>query len=173
MPLLRRLAVGWLEAMVRNAPPPCREWASAMLRELDFIDNDWSALLWAVGSTAAISRHCLRMWRGWLRGGEERATMKDTAMKALGVLLGVLIAVAVMALGAFGVHMVLFRFFPALEHMGAPWPVWLIALALEALLVVGTVTLWQKRRPMAVGILLVAAVFGTHFVVHLATHWNG
>jgi hypothetical protein len=173
MPILRRLAVRWLEAIVRNAPPPCREWASAMLRELDFIESDWAALLWAIGSMASISRHWLRVWRVWMRGREEEPTMKDTAMKVAGVLLGVLIAVAVMAAGAFGVHGVLFRFFPALEHQGVPWPVWVIALVLEALLVVGTVKLWQKRRPMAVGILLAAAVFGTHFVMHIATHWNG
>lgn len=99
--------------------------------------------------------------------------MKDTAIKVAGVLLGVLIAVAVMAAGAVAVHGVLFRFFPGLEHQGVPWPVWVIALVLEALLVIGTVKLWQKRRPMAVGILLAAVVFGTHFVVHMATHWNG
>ena len=29
-----------------------REWASAMLRELDFVDSDWEALLWALGSTS-------------------------------------------------------------------------------------------------------------------------
>ncbi len=173
MPILRRLAVKWLEAIVRNAPPPCRQWASAMLRELDFIESDWAALLWALGSTAAISRHWLRAWHAWIRGREEEQTMKDTAVKVAGVLLGVLIAVAVMAAGAFGVHGVLFRFFPALQHGGTPWPVWVIALVLEALLVVGTVKLWQKRRPMAVGILLAAVIFGTHFVVHMATHWNG
>jgi hypothetical protein len=170
MPTLRGLTVRWLEAIVRNAPPPCREWASAMLRELDFIESDWAALLWAIGSMASISRHGLRVW---MRSGEEEPTMKDTAIKVAGVLLGVLIAVALMAAGAFGVHGVLFRFFPALEHQGVPWPVWVIALVLEALLVVGTVKLWQKRRPMAVGILLAAVVFGTHFVVHIATHWNG
>jgi len=170
MSLLRRLAVRWLETVGRNAPPACREWASAMLHELDFIESDWAALLWALGSTAAVSRHCLR---AWVRGRKEEATMKDAAMKVAGVLLGVLIAVAVMGAGAFGVHGVLFRFFPTLEHHGAPWPVWIIALLLEALLVVGTVKLWQKRRPMAIGILLAAVVFGTHFVVHLATHWNG
>ena len=103
MPILRRLAVRWLEAIVRNAPPPCREWASAMLRELDFIESDWAALLWAFGSTAAISRHWLRAWQASIRGREEEPTMKDTAIKVAGLLLGVLIAVAVMAAGAFAV----------------------------------------------------------------------
>jgi len=175
MSLVRRVAVRWLQALLRNAPPACREWASAMLRELDFIESDWAALLWAIGSTAAISRHWLRVWRVWMwrRGREEEPTMKETAMKLVGVLFGALIAVAVMAAGAFGVHGVLFHFFPALEHQGTPWPVWIIALVLEALLVVGTVKLWQKRRPIAIGILLAAAVFGTHFAMHIASHWNG
>jgi uncharacterized membrane protein (UPF0136 family) len=99
--------------------------------------------------------------------------MKEKAMKVAGVLFGVLIAVAVMAAGAFGVHGVLFHFFPALGHQGTPWPVWIIAFVLEALLVVGAVKLWQKRRPMAIGILLAAVVFGTHFAIHIASHWNG
>lgn len=175
MSLVRRLAVKWLGAVLRNAPPACREWASAMLRELDFIESDWAALRWALGSTAAMFRHSLRRWRAWFRGrgGKEETTMKDTAMKVAGVLLGVLIAVAVMAVGVLGVHGVLFRFFPALEHQSIPWAVWIIALALEALLVVGTVKLWQKRRPMAIGILLAAVIFGTHFAMHIASHWNG
>jgi hypothetical protein len=179
MAALRRLASRWLRAVVRimerHAPPACREWASAMLRELDFIESDWAALRWALGSTAAICRHSLREWRAWFkgRGREEETTMKDTAMKVVGVLFGVLIAVAVMGAGAFAVHGVLFHFFPALDHRGVPWPVWTLALILEALLVVGTVKLWKKRRPMAIGILLATIIFGTHFVIHIASRWNG
>jgi hypothetical protein len=30
--------------------------------------------------------------------------------------------------------------------------------------------MWQKRRPMAVGILLMAVVLATHAVVHIALH---
>jgi len=98
--------------------------------------------------------------------------MKDTAMKLLGLLLGVLIAVAGAA-GAFGLLVLVFHFFPALEHRGLPWPAWLLALMLETLLVVGTVRLWARKRPMAIGILLAAGIFGTHFVMHIASHWNG
>src|SRR5277367_5751962 len=118
MSLVRRVAVRWLQALLRNAPPACREWASAMLRELDFIESDWAALLWAIGSTAAICRHSAREWRTWIwrRGQEEERTMKETAMKVVGVLLGVCIAVGVMAVGALGVHGVIFRIFPALAH---------------------------------------------------------
>jgi len=99
--------------------------------------------------------------------------MKETAMKVVGVLFGVFIALGVLAVGAFGVHGVVFRIFPDLAHGSVPWPVWIASLLVEALLVVGAVKLWQKRRPMAVGILLTALVFATHFVIHLASHWNG
>ena len=175
MSALREFAARWLRAVVRRAPPGSKAWASAMLRELDFIESDWAALLWALGSTAAICRHSAREWRTWFsrRGREEERTMKETAMKVVGVLFGVFIALGVLAVGAFGVHGVVFRIFPDLAHGSVPWPVWIASLLVEALLVVGAVKLWQKRRPMAVGILLTALVFATHFVIHLASHWNG
>jgi hypothetical protein len=103
------------------------------------------------------------------RGG---TTMKDTAIKVAGLLLGVLIAVAGAA-AAFGMLVLVFHFFPTFEHRALPWPAWLLALVLETLLVVGTVRLWARRRPMAIGILLAAGIFGTHFVMHIASHWNG
>ncbi len=175
MSALREFAIRWLRAVVRRAPPGSRPWAGAMLRELDFIESDWAALRWALGSTAAICRHSAREWKTWFKGRdrEEETTMKDTAIKVVGVLLGVCIAVGVMAVGALGVHGVIFRIFPGLAHGAVPWPVWIVSLLVEALLVVGAVKLWQKRRPMAVGILLTAVVFATHFVMYFARHWNG
>jgi hypothetical protein len=38
-----------------------------MLRELDFIENDWEALVLALGSTAAIFRHSGRELKGMVR----------------------------------------------------------------------------------------------------------
>lgn len=175
MAMLRDFGARWLRAVVRRAPPGSKPWASAMLRELDFIESDWAAVLWALGSTAAICRHSAREWRTRIlrRGREEERTMKETAMKVVGVLAGVFIALGVLGVGAFGVHGVVFRIFPALAHGSLPWPVWIASLVVEALLVVGAVKLWQKRRPMAVGILLTAVMFATHFAIHVASHWNG
>jgi len=175
MSLVRRVAVRWLEAVVRNAPPACREWATGMLRELDYVESDWAALLWALGSTAAISRHWLRVWRTWMRGGnrKEEATMKETAMKVGGLLLGVLMA-AVLAVGAYGLMVLSFHLFPALEHQGVPWPAWLIVIVLpETLFVLGIVRLWKTKRPMAIGILLAAVILGTHFAMHIVNHFAG
>lgn len=173
MAMLRRLAERWLRAVARKAPPACREWASAMLRELDFIESDWAALLWALGSTAAVSRLWLRVWRAWISGqSEEEPTMKETAMKVAGLLLGLLMAVGA-AVGAFALLLLVFYFFPALHHAPIPWPAWVFSGVLEILFVVGTVRFWKTRRPMAIGILLAALVFTTHFAMHIASRWNG
>jgi hypothetical protein len=47
----RNLALKILHAVVRWAPPGAGEWPDAMLREVDFIENDWMAVSWALGST--------------------------------------------------------------------------------------------------------------------------
>lgn len=51
MSTLRSLALKILHGTVRLAPPHAREWSSAMLCEVEFIESDWSALSWALGST--------------------------------------------------------------------------------------------------------------------------
>lgn len=54
---IRRLASAILTAAVRRASPGVREWGNAMLREMDFVEGDWSALFWALGSAIALFRH--------------------------------------------------------------------------------------------------------------------
>jgi len=44
----RRLAARLLEALVHLAPAECRDWAMAMLRELDFIEGEWASFFWAM-----------------------------------------------------------------------------------------------------------------------------
>ena len=53
---IRRLASAILTTSVRWASPGVREWGSAMLREMDFVEGDWAALFWALGSATAIFR---------------------------------------------------------------------------------------------------------------------
>jgi hypothetical protein len=57
MTTARRLALRILNIVVRFASPGAQDWAKAMLREMDFIENDWTALLWALGSTRIL------LWR--------------------------------------------------------------------------------------------------------------
>jgi hypothetical protein len=176
MSAARRLASRLLRAVIRHASAECRDWANAMLRELDFIESDWAALFWAMGSTTAILRYSscdLMTWFKKYSGYEEELTMKDLGKKIAGLLLGVAMAIA-LTFCAFGLLQLSLHFFPVLEFGGVPWAAWVTVFAIpETIFIVGAVKLWQKKRPMALGILLSAIIFATHFVMHLVSHWNG
>jgi hypothetical protein len=57
MPAIRRLAWRLLNARAEHSSAESRSWGNAMLREMDFVESDWTALLWALGSTTSLSRH--------------------------------------------------------------------------------------------------------------------
>jgi hypothetical protein len=48
---MRKLALKISHLVVRYASPGSKEWAEGLAREVAFIENDWSALAWAFGST--------------------------------------------------------------------------------------------------------------------------
>ncbi len=55
MALIRTLALRALNAVVRRTRPEVRDWGLAMLCEMDFIENDWAALFWAIGSVKSLT----------------------------------------------------------------------------------------------------------------------
>jgi hypothetical protein len=57
MTTIRKLSIRILNAVIRLAAPATQDWAAAMLRELDFIENDWTALRWASGSARILFTH--------------------------------------------------------------------------------------------------------------------
>ena len=165
----RTLAARLLKAVVRLVPDETREWAVAMLRELDFIDGDWAAFFWALGSTTAILRHAISVWRTWLELKQKKeAGMNNTGKKALGVGLGILSALALVGCLFAGLR-ILSILFPGLglDHSG--WAYWLAVMAIpEAIFVVATVMLWRKKGPIAAGILATGLAIALHVGVHLA-----
>jgi hypothetical protein len=166
----RKLAGALLRGVLRLAPDESRDWASAMLRELDFVEGDWAALLWALGSATAILRHAASVWRVWLNRKSMKETgMNNTGKKALGVGLGILSALALVGCALAGLRIISILF-PGLEH--SPWAYWLAILAIpETIFVVATVMLWRIRGPVAAGILAMALVVAMHVAVHLTLHW--
>jgi hypothetical protein len=54
--MMRRLASAILRTALRYASPRAQEWGQAMLREMDFVEGDWAALRWSVGSAATLFR---------------------------------------------------------------------------------------------------------------------
>lgn len=56
MMLLRTLANRIACGVVRGAGPGDKDWAKATAREMEFIESDWSALRWALGSSRILWR---------------------------------------------------------------------------------------------------------------------
>ncbi|HEV2646475.1 MAG TPA: hypothetical protein VGU46_08945 [Acidobacteriaceae bacterium] len=54
MSFLRKVAVRVTEFTMRHASAGSREWAKGLACEVEFIESDWRALAWAVGSTRVL-----------------------------------------------------------------------------------------------------------------------
>jgi hypothetical protein len=166
----RRLARRLLEGLVNRASLASREWAQAMLGELDFIRGDWAALYWALGSAAAICRHIASGWRGWLnrRTAKEDVQMNDAGKKAVGVGMGALSTLMLVGC-AFGILRITDLLFPGLGLAHAEWTHWLAVLVVpELMFIVAAVVLWRKKGPVAAGILTIGLLMGIHVAVHMA-----
>jgi len=165
----RKIAIKLMSAVVRYSPDESREWASAMLQELDFIEGDWEALFWALGSTTAIFRHSGRSLWAWFgrQFGFKEDEMNTFQKRAVGVISGVGLTVAVTFLLMVLIHLSdhLFGF---AEWM--PRIVMTMSVLAEVLFVGAVIALWRKRRPMAIGILFTAILLGTHFAMYMSTH---
>ena len=171
MGMPRKLAAKLLRAAIRLAPPQSREWAAAMLRELDFIEGDWAALFWALGSFGAIFRHAATEWRAYFTNQEDKEIqMNETGKKAIGFASGALLALVV-SLSGLGLLWILAILFPGLGIDHLEWTHFLGAIVIpEIIFVVSAVLLWRKRTPVAAGILLTGIGIAIHVAVHLATH---
>ena len=54
MTLVRRMAIKISGGVMRYASPGCKEWAGGLAREVEFIEDDWAALRWAIGSAGVL-----------------------------------------------------------------------------------------------------------------------
>jgi hypothetical protein len=54
MTLVRRVAMKISDGVVRYASPGCKEWAEGLAREVEFIEGNWAALRWAMGSARVL-----------------------------------------------------------------------------------------------------------------------
>jgi hypothetical protein len=166
----RKLAQRLLEAIATCVPAASRDWAQAMLHELDFIRGDWAALFWALGSAAAICRHAAKGWRSWFnrRSTTKEEQMNSTGKKAVGVGMGALSALMLVGC-AFALLRITDLIFPGLGLARAEWTHWLAALIVpEMIFIAAAVILWRKRGPVAAGILTIGLMMGLHVAVHLA-----
>ena len=171
MSMTRRLASRVLTIVIRRSSSEGQLWGNGMLRELDFIDGDWAALFWAFGSTAALCRHSVTSRLRTLgdRQFKEAFQIKTIAKKTTGMVSGVVVAGTVLAL-CVGILIGLIRFASLQQEDGRLADRLLIVVIPETLYVVGIITLWRRRKSVALGILLAAMILVTHAIIHLATH---
>jgi hypothetical protein len=142
-----------------------------MLREVDFVDSDWDALTWALGSTAAICRHSLlQRLTNWRRSaGRDTWLPRRSARWISSVAPGMAVAVIIWAICV--------AVLSALEHTSwfAPSDVkvverlFIIAIP-EAVYLLGAVALWRRHRRAASGILAAGAILITHGIMHFVTY---
>ena len=55
MALIRSIALRTLSPVARRTGPELRDWGLAMLREIDFIEDDCRASFWAIGSVKSLT----------------------------------------------------------------------------------------------------------------------
>ena len=175
MSAARAIASRLLGAMVRVSPSQSRPWADAMLRELDFVESDWGALRWAMGSVTAMLRHAApRLWRLALakRVPMGDLTFKDLSTKTTGFLSGVVCAGAVLFLCAGPLARLVPVVVPSASRMGQLQLLECsIAFALpEIAFVAAAVALWRTRRSVATGILIAGVTLIAHLLIHFSTY---
>lgn len=166
---VRRLAVRLLNGIVLRLPEEGRDWGNAMLREVDFVGSDWSALLWALGSTTALCRHSISQQLGKYLRNREARSLKGAAKQMPAVTLGIaaagaLLAVCILALSSL---MRASWFDPGLGRLADRL---LVVVVPEAMYVAGAASLWRKRKSVALGILAAGTILIAHAIVHFATH---
>ena len=156
--------------MAERSGAETREWARAMLGELGEVPGDWAALFWALGGVCVVVRGSV--W-GWLKRQvtfKEGMTMGDVAKKVVGLLAGVGVAMVMLVTMAVVLH-ISFHVFPGFGPGRGSAYVWLaVAAVVEILFAATVVALWERRRFMAVGVLVMTLLLNVHMVMTVR-HW--
>ncbi len=68
---IRQAATVLLEYAIRLAPPDTREWGRAMEGELNHVEGQWAATMWALGGASVLVKHTLASLLIPGRGGQD------------------------------------------------------------------------------------------------------
>ena len=167
---IRRVASWLLTAIVRHSSAESRSWANAMLREMDFVESDGTALFWALGSATALCRHSIsQRLRMGFDGCREALSLKDMARRTPAILSGIAVAAVVLTLCILALSSLIHAswFEPTQGRLAERL---LVVVVPEAVYVVSAVALWRQRKSMALGILAAGMILITHAIVHFAAH---
>lgn len=169
MSVIRRTASRWLGAMIRYAPAQCQDWGHAMLRESDFVESNWSALRWALGSMAALCRYSISVELNALDRKCRELSVKRIVRRLLPLLSGVAVALIFLSIciAAFSALLHASWFDHAQQRLADRV---LIVAVPETAYLAGVLALWRRRKTFAVGILSSGVLLIVHAIVHFASH---
>lgn len=71
---LRQAAIVLLKCAVRIAPGDAREWGRGISEELNYVEGDWAAVMWALGGASVMGKQALI---SILRPGQQGVTPDD------------------------------------------------------------------------------------------------
>jgi hypothetical protein len=140
-----------------------------MLRETDFVENDWSALRWALGSMAALCRTSVSVELRALDRECRELSVKRIAQGTLPLLSGVAAALIFLSI-CVAIFSALLRaswFEPAQQRLVDRL---LIVAVPETVYLAGVLVLWRRRKTIAVGILGSGVLLIVHAIIHFASH---
>jgi len=155
-----------LHFVVRLAPLRARSWGEAMIGEMDHIDDDWAALLWALGSTLALCRcsliEHLRNFRNFLV--DEMSAQRKATHLIKPILSGVGVAVVVLIISM--LTLTTLQRTSWVEPSQARLAQLLFAVAIpDGLCLLAALALWRPQRRLASGILAAGAALGAHSII--------
>ena len=169
MSVIRRAALRLLRAVIRRSPAQSREWGEAMLRESDFVEGDWLALRWVLGSIAALCRHSISVELGVLRRKCREFSLKRIAAGMFPMLSGAAVALVFLSVcvAAFSVLVHASWFDHAQEKLADRL---LIVAVPETAYLAGVLALWRRRKTFAMGLLALGVLLMAHAIMHYASH---
>src|SRR5215472_12404762 len=170
MSVIRKAAARWLSVLTQHIPAPGREWANAMLREADFVEGDWPAVLWALGSTAALYRYTLSLeLREFNKNCRQQLSAKRVATSMFPMLGGVAAAVIFLTLciATFAGLLHASWFDPGQQKLADRL---LIVVIPETAYLASAVAFWRRKKTFAVGILGAGVLLMAHAVMHFVAH---
>jgi len=163
---IRGIARRVLHFVGRLSPPRTRSWGEAMIGEIDHIDDDWDALLWALGGTLALCRCSLIEHIKNLRNllAEEVSPQRDATHLIKSILSGLGVAVMVLIISMLTLTALQRAYW--VEPSQARLAQLLFAVVIpDALCLLAALALWRPRRRLASGILAAGAALGAHSII--------
>ena len=163
---IRDVARRVLHFVVRLAPPRTRSWGEAMIGEMDHIDDEWDALLWALGGTLALCRcsliEHLRNLRNLLAA--EVPAQKEAKHLIKSILSGVGVAGVVLIISMLTLTTLQRTYW--VEPSQARFAQLLFAVVVpDGLCLLAALALWRPQRRLTSGILAAGAALGAHSII--------